>query len=475
MTQRIPPQALEIEQAVLGAVMLQRDALVRVADLLTPEMFYSPKHRTIYGACLQLSQEGSPIDILTVTQKLRKNGQTEASGGPFYLTELTSRVSSAANIEFHARSLAEKWILRGLIELTQKVADKAYSEETDCFDLLTDVDSELVRLGRVTDSGKAVKHRDALRLMLKNLEDVAAGRAAPAISFGFKEIDYLMNGGGRAGDLIIIGARPGMGKSNLAVNISMNVARQGYPVYFVSLEMSTQQQVERTAALTSTTSMGRIKAPKRLQSSDWARLTMAANETQSFNITWDSPGMLTAVQLRAKAMRWARAEKVQEGKGLLVLDYLQLVQPEGRGGGNREQDVSHVSRTLKQLGMEIGIPVIALSQLSRDVEKRTNDKRPVLSDLRESGAIEQDADYVQFIYRDEYYNPNGDVLNYDPKAEYIQAKGRGAAIGTGYLHFHGEFSRFIDDPDSPNKDLIRSAQQAEHLIELPPAPKPPPF
>jgi replicative DNA helicase len=436
MKDRIPPQALEMEQAVLGAAMIQRDALMRIADVLRPEMFYEPRHRTIYAACLDLANNGSAVDILTVTQQLMRQGLTEASGGPFYLTQLTSRVASAANIEHHAHYIAEKWMLRGMIDIGTRMAQLAYEGETDVFDLMEQMDTALLALGQV-GQGTEIEHREALRLMLKNLEDVAAGRAAPAMPFGFSEVDSLMGGGGREGDLVIVAARPSMGKSVYAVNVATNVAKLGYPVYFVSLEMSTQQQVERQQAQASSTSMGRIRSPQYLQSTDWARLTMGASDTQTLPILWDSPGTLNATQLRAKAMRWARKAKVQKGKGLIVLDYLQLMDGTGKAG-NREQDVSHISRSLKQIARETGVTVLALSQLSRKCEDRT-DKRPILSDLRESGAIEQDADLVQFIYRPAVYEGSDDRT-----AEIIQAKGRGAGIGTAFLDFYGEYASFRD-------------------------------
>jgi replicative DNA helicase len=445
------PQALEIEQAVLGAVLLQRDVLTDVADLLTPEMFYEPKHRTIYAACLEMAQVGTGIDILTLTQHLRKAGKTEASGGPVYLTQLTSRVASAANVHVHVKLLAEKWMQRELIVLSGKIAEQAHGE-VDPFELLATIDKDLLAISRISDVGKTVEHGTALRSMLAMMQEIAAGRKAPAMPLGFAKVDEALGGGTRAGDLVVIAARPAMGKSAFAVTVARNVAEQQWPVFFATLEMSTEQQVQRVVSATSNVQLNRIRSPQFLQRQDWDAVLRAIEATQALPITWDDTPALAMPQLRAKALRWARRAKVKEGCGLIIVDYLQLMTGEQVKGGNREAEISSISRGLKQLGREIGISVIALAQLNREVEKRGGDKKPHLSDLRDSGAIEQDADVVAFLYRPEVYGIEATAEGESTKqlAYFLLGKSRNGDLGDTKLTFHGPYATFVDGEPAPN-------------------------
>lgn len=439
---RIPPQALDMEQAVLGALMLEKDALSRIIDVIRPEMFYKDAHREIYGAVYALFQDSQPVDILTVRNYLSQVGKLEMAGGVFYLTELTSRVASAANIEYHARVIAQKYLLRELIIMGDNVIVKAYDETSDVFELLDSTEREIFALSETNLRRNYTPMADLVHLTLKKLEELKSLESGvTGVPTGFGMLDNYTSGWQRS-DLIICAARPAMGKTAFTLTVAMNAAvKYGVPVAFFSLEMASTQIAQRLLS-----SQCEIDAQKlrtgRLEAYEWEQLNKLMGPLSKAPLFIDDTPALSVMDLRAKARRL----KAEKGIGMIIIDYLQLMTGNSGKGSNREQEIAGISRSLKELAKELDVPIIALSQLSRAVETRGGDKKPMLSDLRESGSIEQDADMVLFLYRPEYYN----ILNYEDGsstagvAEVLIAKQRNGPVGEVKLQFINRFAKFAD-------------------------------
>ena len=448
---KIPPQALELEEAVLGAMLIDKKGVDEVIDILQPDAFYKISHQLIFDAIYQLFQGSQPIDLLTVSSELRKKGKLEAVGGEFYLVQLSQRVASSAHIEFHARIILQKFIQRSLIKISNEIIESAYKESTDVFDLLDEAESKLydVTQGNIKKSSETAQN-----LVLeakKKIEEISKRDGLSGVSTGFEKLDKLTSGW-QPSDLIIIAARPGMGKTALTLSMARNIAvGKQIPVAFFSLEMSSVQLITRLISSETGLSSEKLRTGK-LADHEWQQLNVKVTDLEKAPLFIDDTPSLSIFDLRAKARRLSS----QHGIKLIVVDYLQLMTAGASSKtGNREQEISTISRNLKALAKELNIPVIALSQLSRAVETRGGTKRPMLSDLRESGAIEQDADIVSFIYRPEYYNI--DELDDDERtpsegqAEFIVAKHRNGGLDNIRLKFVGHLGKFedLDSFDSP--------------------------
>lgn len=439
---KIPPQAIPLEEAVLGAVMIEKDAFSVILDILKSNSFYLDGHQLIYSAMIRLFEKVQPIDLLTVTEELRKSGDLEKVGGAFYLVDLTNKVSSSANIEYHARIIAQKHILRELIKTSSQVIKEAYEETTDVFTLLDTAERNLFEITQ-NNLSKGFERLGAIATeTLKKLETLPQSLShTTGIPSGFIELDRL-TAGWQPSDLIIIAARPGMGKTAFTMALARNAAMDfNKPVAFFSLEMSNMQLVQRLISGEAEIEGSKLRSGK-LDTSEWQVLNNTLSKLVEVPLFIDDTPGINIFELRAKCRRLKSQFDIQ----MVMIDYLQLI----TGGtdnrsGNREQEISGISRALKGLAKELNIPVIALSQLNRSVEKATS-KRPSLSDLRESGAIEQDADIVSFIYRPEYYKITEDENGVDTRgmAEIILAKHRNGALGTVKLKFIDHFAKFTD-------------------------------
>ncbi|MFN8355916.1 MAG: replicative DNA helicase [Spirosomataceae bacterium] len=441
---KIPPQSLDLEEAVLGALMLEKDALTAVIDILKPESFYKEAHQRIFKAILTLFQNSEPIDLLTVNNQLRSTGEIELAGGTMYLTELTGRVNSAANIEFHARKIVEHAIKRYLISIASEIQRDAYEDTTDVFQLLDKTEQALFY---VTESNIRKNFQDMASIMRAALEELEAKKhhvdGLTGVPSGFSALDRITSGWQRT-ELIIIAARPGMGKTAFVVSALRNAAVDfQHAVAIFSLEMSSVQLVNRLISAEAEIESEKLRKGS-LAQHEWAQLHHKITKLTSAPIFIDDTPALSILELRAKCRRLKAQHDIQ----LVVIDYLQLMSGDssGKGGGNREQEIASISRALKNLAKELNVPVIALSQLSRAVETRGGEKRPQLSDLRESGSIEQDADMVMFLYRPEYYGITQDE-NGNPVqgiGEVIIAKNRSGSLDTVQLRFIGKFTKFGD-------------------------------
>ncbi len=462
---KLPPQAVELEEAVLGALMLEKNALNAVIDILKPESFYKEAHQKIFAAIVNLFQKTEPVDILTVTNELKKLGELDIVGGPYFITQLTNRIASAANVEYHARIVSQKHIQRELIRISADTIKDAYEDSTDVFDLLDKAESNLFAIAESNirknyDSmstliGQAIKQIEIAR----NQKDGISG-----VQSGFTELDRVTSGWQKS-DLIILAARPGMGKTAFVLSLARNTAVDFQkPVAVFSLEMSSIQLVNRLIAGETELSAEKLKKGN-LQEHEWQQLNTQITKLAEAPIFIDDTPALSIFELRAKCRRLKAQHDVQ----LIIIDYLQLMTAGGEGKGNREQEISNISRSLKSIAKELDVPIIALSQLSRAVETRGGDKRPQLSDLRESGAIEQDADMVMFIYRPEYYGITEDKDNGSSLAgvaELIIAKHRNGALKDVRLRFISQLAKFVDletgnfdamNPLSPSADFGDSA------------------
>ncbi len=437
---KIPPQAMDIEEAVLGSMMLNQNALNTIIDQLTPAMFYKESHARIFSAIQRLFSSSSPIDILTVTNELKKSGDLDIVGGPFYIASLTNRVSSAANIEFHTRILAEKFIQRELIRVSNNILTDAYKDSTDAIELLDKAAQEMFDIAESNFKKKVQDMPSLVREAVKNIENAKDHEdQLSGIPSGFVDLDRITSGWQRS-DLIIIAARPGMGKTAFVLSMARNMAVSYHkPIALFSLEMSSVQLVTRLISSESRISNDKLKSGK-LDGHEWQQLLDRITPiTEAKMMIDDTPG-LSVFELRAKARRFKQQYDIQ----CIVIDYLQLMTAGGDAKGNREQEISTISRSLKNLAKELNIPIIALSQLNRGVETRTGSKKPQLADLRESGAIEQDADMVMFIYRPEYYHLDTfeDQTPTQGMAEIIIAKHRNGALADVRLRFISQFAQF---------------------------------
>lgn len=448
---KIPPQAVDLEEVVLGAMMIDKKGVDEVIDILHPDVFYKDAHRFIYEAIFKLFETSEPVDLLTVSSQLKKDARLESVGGDFYLIKLTQKVASSAHIEFHARIILQKYIQRSLIKISNEIIEDAYDEGTDVFDLLDNAESKLYDVTQGNLKRSAETAQNLVIQAKKRIEEIANKEGLSGIPTGFDKVDKLTSGW-QPSDLVIIAARPGMGKTALTLSMARNMAvNNNIPVAFFSCEMSSVQLITRLISSETGLSSEKLRTGK-LEKHEWEQLNVKVKALENAPLFIDDTPSLSIFDLRAKARRLAS----QHGIKLVIIDYLQLMTAGGsQKGGNREQEISTISRNLKALAKELNVPVIALSQLSRAVETRGGSKRPILSDLRESGAIEQDADIVSFIYRPEYYKiDEWDDEERTPtagQAEFIVAKHRNGGLDNIRLKFIGQLGKFdnLDDFDSP--------------------------
>ncbi|UXP34184.1 replicative DNA helicase [Reichenbachiella agarivorans] len=452
---KIPPQATDLEETVLGALMLEKDAVTAVIDILKPESFYKDAHAKIYEAIVQLFNKSEPVDLMTVTMQLRKNGTLEMAGGAYQVAELTNKVNSAANIEYHARIITEQSIKRELIRISSEIQSDAFEDTQDVFELLDRTEQALFEISeshiKKNYSGMQQLMHEAI-LQIESRKDHQDGLTG--VPTGMTDLDRV-TAGWQPSDLVIIAARPGMGKTAFVVSAMRNAAVDfGEAVAIFSLEMSSIQLVNRLISAEAELESDKIKKGN-LADHEWEQLVhKTAKLTEAPIFIDDTPG-LSILELRAKCRRL----KAQHDIKLIVIDYLQLMSGDsskgGGGSGNREQEIASISRALKGIAKELNVPVIALSQLSRAVETRGGDKRPQLSDLRESGSIEQDADMVMFLYRPEYYNitEDEDGMPTAGTGEVIIAKHRNGSLENVKLKFIGRFTKFANlDSSYPRGD-----------------------
>ncbi len=448
---KIPPQSVDLEEVVLGAMMIDKKGVDEVIDILHPDVFYKDAHRYIYEAIFKLFESSEPVDLLTVSSQLKKDGKLEAAGGDFYLIKLTQKVASSAHIEFHARIILQKYIQRSLIKISSEIIEDAYSDSTDVFDLLDNAEAKLYEVTQGNLKRSAETAQNLVIQAKKKIEEISNKEGLSGIPSGFDKLDRLTSGW-QPSDLVIVAARPGMGKTALTLSMARNIAvNSDIPVAFFSLEMSSVQLITRLISSETGLSSEKLRTGK-LEKHEWEQLNVKVKALENAPLFIDDTPSLSIFDLRAKARRLASQHKIR----LIVIDYLQLMTAGGsQKGGNREQEISTISRNLKALAKELNVPVIALSQLSRAVETRGGSKRPILSDLRESGAIEQDADIVSFIYRPEYYKiDEWDDEERTPtqgQAEFIVAKHRNGGLDNIRLKFVGALGKFdnLDDFDSP--------------------------
>jgi replicative DNA helicase len=433
---RLPPQNIEAEQAVLGAIFLEPSSLTVASEILIPEDFYRAAHQKIFNAMLKLNDEGKVVDLVTVTEELAAAKLIEDTGGVSYLSDLASSVPTAANIEYYARIVEEKSLLRRLIRTATEIASDGYSREDEVEALLSEAEKNILAVAQRKNAGAFHNIKDVLVRTYDNIEEMhnRVGEIT-GISTGFAELDR-MTAGFQRNDLIIVGARPSVGKTAFALNIASNVAiKTGENVAIFSLEMGAEQLVMRMLCSEGNIDAQRLRTGS-LTDDDWGKLTMAMGALSNSGIFIDDTPGVRISDIRSKCRRL----KQEHGLGMILIDYLQLILGSGRSGENRQQEVSEISRSLKQLARELQVPVIALSQLSRGVEQR-QDKRPMMSDIRESGSIEQDADIVAFLYRDDYYDKESENKNI---IEIIIAKQRNGPTGTVSLAFVKEYNKFVN-------------------------------
>ncbi|MCK1994700.1 replicative DNA helicase [Peribacillus muralis] len=433
---RIPPQNVEAEQAVLGAIFLEPSSLTVTSEVLIPEDFYRSSHQKIFNVMLNLNDEGKAVDLITVTEELAATKNLEEVGGVSYLSELAGSVPTAANIEYYARIVEEKSLLRRLIRTATNIAQEGYSREDEVEELLGEAEKTIMEVAQRKNSGSFQNIKDVLVATYDNIEILTTRKGdVTGIPTGFAELDR-MTAGFQRNDLIIVGARPSVGKTAFALNIAQNVATKTEEnVAIFSLEMGAEQLVMRMLCAEGNINAQNLRTGS-LTDEDWRKLTMAMGSLSNAGIYIDDTPGVRIGEIRSKCRRL----KQEHGLGMILIDYLQLIQGDGRSGDNRQQEVSEISRSLKALARELKVPVIALSQLSRGVEQR-QDKRPMMSDIRESGSIEQDADIVAFLYRDDYYDKESENKNI---IEIIIAKQRNGPVGTVSLAFVKEYNKFVN-------------------------------
>ena len=444
----LQPQALDVERAVLGALMKDKDAYAIVCELLYPESFYEKRNQKVYAAIRDLSMAEKPVDILTVSDQLAKNGELEEVGGPVYITELASRVSTSANVEYHAHIIAQKFLARQLISFAGDISTKAFDETIDVDDLMQHAEGALFELSQKNMKKDYTQIDPVISQAVKVIQDAAKNTdGLTGISSGYHALDDKTSGWQNS-DLVIVAGRPAMGKTAFALSMAKNIAADfQQPMAFFSLEMSNQQLINRLLS-----NVCEIEGKKilngQLAPDEWVRLDERVNHLLGAPLYVDDTPGLSVFELRTKARRLVR----EHGVKIIMIDYLQLMNANGMRFSSRQEEVSTISRSLKGLAKELDIPIIALSQLNRGVESREGleGKRPQLSDLRESGAIEQDADMVLFVHRPEYYHIYQDDNGHDlhGMAQIIIAKHRKGATGDVLLNFRGEFTRFENPEDS---------------------------
>mgnify|MGYP005769727983 FL=1 len=433
---KVPPHDLEAEQAIIGSMLTDKDAVISAIEVLKEDDFYREDNRLIYSAILNLYNRAEPIDIITVKAELEAMGKFEQVGGLEYLAELPEKVPTTANSSKYIKIVEEKSTLRNLIKTANEIIELGYDPTEDVEDIMEGAEKKIFNIMQNKNQKGYSAMKDILVDSFTQLEELYNRKQhITGVPTGFADLDYK-TAGFHSSDLILIAARPAMGKSAFALNIATNAAvRAKVPVAIFSLEMSKEQMVNRILCSEAMVDSNKVRTGK-LEDDDWTKLAEAIGPLSEAEIYIDDTPGISVMEIRAKC----RKLKLEKNIGMVVIDYLQLVQGSNKRNGSREQEISEISRSLKILAKEIGVPVIALSQLSRAVEQRP-DHRPMLSDLRESGAIEQDADIVMFLYRDDYYNPDTDKKGI---AEVILAKHRGGSTGTVELLWLGSYTKFVN-------------------------------
>lgn len=434
MLDRIPPQNIDAEQSVLGSILIDREAIYKAMRVLQPGDFYRESHRTIYEAMLLLNEAGSPVDLITLSDQLRQQGDLEKVGGVAAIATLAEMVPTAASVEYYARIVEEKSLLRTLINLSTRIAGMGYEEHEEPEKLIAEAEQMIMELGNRRTSQAFFTIKEIFLQTFPHLEFLYNNRGVvTGVPTSFGDLDQICCGF-QPSDFIILAGRPSMGKTSLGLCIGYNAAmKHNIPVAVFSLEMSKEQLAQRILCAEAKVDQQRLRNGT-IDEEDWLKLHETAGKMAKAPIYIDDTPGISIRQLRAKA----RQLKSEKGLGLIVIDYLQLLQG-SRRSENRQQEISEISRSLKGLAKELQIPVLALAQLSRSVEQRPN-KRPVMSDLRESGSLEQDADLVMFIYRDEYYNPESEKKGI---AEVIISKHRNGPVGSVELVFLKEYTKFV--------------------------------
>lgn len=454
---KVMPQAVDIEEAFLGALMLEKEAYIKVADFVFAEIFYKPQHQIIFNAIQNLFQRNDPIDLLSVTHELKRLSKLEVAGGAYYLTQLTYKVASAAHIEHYARVLLQKYLQREVIRICTETIQNAFEDSVDVFDLIDYATKTIFELIENVTKAREKDIKTLVRETVEDLKNTLTRSGLIGVPAGLRDIDLFTNGWQKS-HFILLAARPAMGKSALMLTFALNAAIENFPVAIFSLEMTSQDIVKRLLSSITNIELSKINKAE-LEDHQLIQLTQTIEKLENTPLYIDDTSSLSLTELRAKARRL----KMQHNVQLIIIDYLQLMSNRDKSAfnTNREQEISGISRGLKSLAKELNIPIIALSQVNRAVEKEKENKMPKLSDLRESGSLEQDADMVFFIYRPEYYMRE----NTEPELQNVAflnlAKNRHGAIGEFKLKFIGKFSKFtnIDEFDSiheisPNSDFL---------------------
>ena len=441
--ERVPPQNIEAEQAVLGAMLIDKEAIAKATEVLSADDFYREAHRVIFSAMLELYNKNEAVDMVTVTEILKRDNKLEDIGGIAYITSLANVVLTAANVKYHAEIVAEKSVLRQLVRVSTEIAAMGYEANEDVGTLLDTAESRILEISNRKKKNDFTAINDILMDSVQSIESLLQNKGGlTGLPAGFADLDKLTSGL-HPSDFIILAARPSMGKTALALNIVQNVALRAHKVIggeprsvaFFSLEMSKEQLVNRLLCAEAGIDSQRLRVGE-MHDEDWTHLWDACDTMSRAKIYIDDTAGITAMDMRSRARRL----KAEHGLDLIVVDYLQLMQGSGKrnNSGDRQQEVSEISRSLKALARELDVPVLALSQLSRSVESRQV-KRPMLSDLRESGSLEQDADIVAFLYREDYYNPETE----NKHTELIIAKHRNGPVDTVNLFFQKQFTKFV--------------------------------
>jgi replicative DNA helicase len=433
---RIPPHNIEAEQSVIGAIFLDPESFSTASEILMPEDFFRAGHQRIFNAMVQLADKGEPIDLVTVTSFLHNRKELEEAGGVSYLSDVAGSVPTAANIGYYSKIVEEKAILRRLIRTATDIVTSGFEREDEVEEVLNEAEKSILEVSSRQNAGAFKSIKDVLIDVYDDIEQLhLQSEDITGIASGFRDLDRLTSGF-QPNDLIIVAARPSVGKTAFALNVAQNVAvNTDENVAIFSLEMGAEQLVSRMLCAEGNIDSQRLRSGQ-LQPDDWSKLTMAMGSLSNAGIYIDdSPGIRVA-EIRSKCRRL----KQEQGLGMILIDYLQLIQGSANSKENRQQEVSEISRSLKALARELNVPLIALSQLSRGVESR-QDKRPMMSDLRESGSIEQDADIVGFLYRDDYYDTESEKQNI---IEIIISKQRNGPVGSVELAFVKEYNKFVD-------------------------------
>ena len=433
--EKLPPQNIEAEKSVIGSMLIEPEALQKVVELLKEESFYRDSHRKIFSAVMRLFDNNQPVDLITVAEELKKNNELDKVGGAEYIAELINTVPTAANVEYYAGIVKEKSALRDLINISTSIITDAYNENSVADTLLDKAENQIFSISEKRIRPGFMKMKDLVHTSIQKIEELSYKQLlVTGVPTGFEKLDEMTTGL-HGGELIVIAARPGMGKTSLCLSIALNAAiRYKIPVAIFSLEMAADQIVLRMISAEARVSMHRLRSGKTYDN-EWPNITMAASHLSEAPIYIDDSSSISALEIKAKCRRL----KADKDIGLIVVDYLQLMES-ARGTENRVQEVSQVTRSLKGLAKEMGVPVIVASQLSRATEKQEKmERRPLLSHLRESGSIEQDADAVLMLYRESYYNRE---IENKAETELIIAKQRNGPVGTIKIAFLDEYAKF---------------------------------